>query len=101
MMDGFMRLLIWLGLAPQQNIFYIGGTDILPAPLKGTEEQTQLEALEKTGRHDLIGFGKHCLVRPDKGVPHAEKPGQERAKGKQPPKAKKRVNSKKCGKAVF
>ena len=47
-----------------------------------------LEALEKTGRHDLIGFGKHCLVRPDKGVPHAEKPGQERAKGKQPPKAK-------------
>ena len=47
MMDGFMRLLIWLGLAPQQNIFYIGGTDILPAPLKGTEEQTQLEALER------------------------------------------------------
>ena len=26
-----------------------------------------LEALEKTGRQDLIGFGKHCLVRPDKG----------------------------------
>ena len=47
MMDGFMRLLIWLGLAPQQNIFYIGGTDILPAPLKGTDEQAQLEALER------------------------------------------------------
>ena len=29
MMDGFMRLLMWLGLTPQQNIFYIGGTDIL------------------------------------------------------------------------
>ena len=46
-MEGFMRLLIWLGLAPQQNIFYIGGTDILPAPLKGIEEQTELEALER------------------------------------------------------
>ena len=46
-MEGFMQLLIWLGLAPQQNIFYIGGTDILPAPLKGIEEQTELEALER------------------------------------------------------
>ena len=26
-----------------------------------------LEALHKTGREDLIGYGKHCLVRPDKG----------------------------------
>ena len=47
MMEGFMRLLMWLGLAPQQNIFYIGGADILPAPLKGTDEQAQLEALER------------------------------------------------------
>ncbi len=26
-----------------------------------------LEALHKTGREDLIGYGKHCLVRPNKG----------------------------------
>jgi hypothetical protein len=26
-----------------------------------------MEALKKTGREDLIGYGKHCLVRPDKG----------------------------------
>ena len=26
-----------------------------------------LEALRKTGREDLIGYGKHCLVKPDKG----------------------------------
>lgn len=29
------------------GIFYIGGTDILPAPLKGQEEQLALEALEQ------------------------------------------------------
>ena len=23
-----------------------------------------MEALRKTGREDLIGFGKHCLIRP-------------------------------------
>ncbi len=26
-----------------------------------------LEALHKTGREDLIGYGKHCLIRPGKG----------------------------------
>ena len=30
-----------------------------------------LEALHKTGREDLIGYGKRCLVRPDKGAPPA------------------------------
>ena len=46
-MDGMMQFLIWLGLIPQQNVFYIGGSDILPPPLKGTEEQCALEALEQ------------------------------------------------------
>lgn len=26
-----------------------------------------LEALRRTGREDLIGYGKHCLVKPDRG----------------------------------
>jgi hypothetical protein len=26
------------------------------------------EALHRTGREDLIGYGKHCLLRPDSGV---------------------------------
>ncbi len=30
----------------RSNIFYIGGTDVLPAPLKGEQEQQALEALE-------------------------------------------------------
>ena len=42
-----------------------------------------LEALQKTDRQDLIGFGKHCLVRPDKGA--APKQEDRRAKqSKQP-----------------
>jgi RNA polymerase sporulation-specific sigma factor len=47
MMDGLVQFLAWLGLAPQQNIFYIGGSDVLPPPLKGAEEQSALEALEQ------------------------------------------------------
>ena len=47
MMEGFMKLLSWLGLVQQQNIFYIGGTDLLPAPLKGQEEVNAIAALEQ------------------------------------------------------
>ena len=35
-----------------------------------------LEALHKTGRDDLIGYGKRCLIRPDKGgAPHGGEGG--------------------------
>lgn len=47
MMDRFRKLLDWLGLLPEEEIYYIGGTDVLPPPLKGQEEQTALEALER------------------------------------------------------
>lgn len=42
-----MRLLlkIW-GLACGKGIYYIGGSDVLPAPLKGEEERTTLVAME-------------------------------------------------------
>ena len=36
-----------LGLIPNSGIYYIGGSDVLPAPLKGAEEQAALEALER------------------------------------------------------
>ena len=43
-----MKLLDFLlGLLPKNGIFYIGGSDVLPAPLKGTAEQEALEALER------------------------------------------------------
>ena len=41
------KLLSILGLVREQDIFYIGGSDILPPPLKGAQEQAALEALEK------------------------------------------------------
>ena len=35
-----------------------------------------LEALHRTGREDLIGYGKRCLIRPDKGgAPHGGEGG--------------------------
>ncbi|MCI8304448.1 MAG: DUF3362 domain-containing protein [Lawsonibacter sp.] len=42
-----------------------------------------LEALHKTGREDLIGYGRRCLVKPDKGAPvsgggHAAPPSRGR-----------------------
>ena len=36
-----------IGLVSQQTVYYIGGTDVLPPPLKGAEEQSALEALER------------------------------------------------------
>lgn len=46
-MNQILKLLEWLGLFPQRGIFYIGGSDVLPAPLKGQEEQDALESLEQ------------------------------------------------------
>lgn len=42
-----MEVLKWLGLLPRQEIFYIGGSDVLPPPLKGQEEQDALQLLEQ------------------------------------------------------
>ena len=47
MMNKIMNVLMFLGLVPRRDIFYIGGSDILPAPLKGQEEMDVLEALER------------------------------------------------------
>ena len=41
------KLLSLLGLTREQDIFYIGGSDMLPPPLKGAQEQAALEALER------------------------------------------------------
>ena len=36
-----------LGLSAVSSIYYIGGSDVLPPPLKGAQEQAALEALER------------------------------------------------------
>ena len=57
------------------------------------------EALQKTGREDLIGYGKHCLIRPDKGQggqnqePWSQKPSKGKGKSGEKPAAKGRVQS--------
>ena len=41
------NLLEWIGIVSQQKLFYIGGSDVLPPPLKGQDEQDTLERLEQ------------------------------------------------------
>ena len=46
-MEILRSILEKLGLLHRRGIYYIGGSDVLPPPLKGTQEQEALEALEK------------------------------------------------------
>ena len=41
------EVLGWLGLIRRNQLFYIGGSEVLPPPLKGSQEQEALEALER------------------------------------------------------
>ena len=40
------KFLVRIGLLQPDAVYYIGGTDVLPPPLKGDEEQSTLEAME-------------------------------------------------------
>ena len=53
-----------------------------------------LEALHKTGREDLIGFGKRCLIRPDK--PAGKEKTADAERGRKTP-AQKEKTAKKTG----
>ena len=57
-----------------------------------------LEALRKTGREDLIGYGKHCLIRPDKGQ-GAQSGGARWEHGEQKGKGKGKTAVQKSGKS--
>ncbi len=59
------RILVKLGLIPQQTVHYIGGTDVLPPPLKGQEEQAALEAMEQgseSAKQQLIECNLRLVV---------------------------------------
>ena len=46
-MGKILDFCVWIGLVRQEeSVFYIGGSDVLPPPLKGAEEQRALEGLE-------------------------------------------------------
>ena len=46
-MEKFWRFLVRIGILQVGEVHYIGGSDVLPPPLKGREEQEALEALEQ------------------------------------------------------
>ena len=65
MMDGLMKFLSWLGLLSSENVFYIGGSDILPPPLKGKDELEALQALEQgdeSAKQKLIEHNLRLVV---------------------------------------
>ena len=45
-MDRLTAFLIRIGFLTTESVHYIGGADVLPAPMKGPEEQAALEAME-------------------------------------------------------
>ena len=46
-MGKVLDFFVWIGLvSPEESVFYIGGSDVLPPPLKGAEEQRALEGQE-------------------------------------------------------
>lgn len=47
MMEKLYEILARLGFLRSRGIYYIGGSDVLPPPLKGEQEQQALEALEQ------------------------------------------------------
>ena len=47
MMVRLLNFLVRMGLIPGKGIYYIGGSDVLPPPLKGADELAALEALER------------------------------------------------------
>ena len=51
------NLLEWMGIVSRQKLFYIGGSDVLPPPLKGQDEQDTLERLEQGDEQ-----AKQCLI---------------------------------------
>ena len=59
------ELLKWLGIGRAEPVFYIGGSDILPPPLKGQQEQEALEALqrgEEAARQRLVEHNLRLVV---------------------------------------
>ena len=61
-MGRIVDFLVWIGLLNgQESIFYIGGSDILPPPLKGAEEQQALEGLERGDESEKQRLIEHNL----------------------------------------
>ena len=63
-MNLFRLLQKWL-ISEEQGIFYIGGSDVLPPPLRGEEEKRAIEALsrgEETAKQTLVEHNLRLVV---------------------------------------
>ena len=61
MMERLRLFLMRVGLLPGNNLYYIGGADVLPPPLKGQEEQDTLEELEQGSENAKQRLIEHNL----------------------------------------
>lgn len=64
-MNKLWLFLVKIGLVGRESIYYIGGSDVLPAPLKGQQEQDALEGLEQgdeTAKQLLIEHNLRLVV---------------------------------------
>lgn len=63
-MNLFRWLQKWL-ISEEQGVFYIGGSDVLPPPLRGEEEKRVIEALsrgEETAKQTLVEHNLRLVV---------------------------------------
>ncbi len=56
-----VRFLIRIGFLTEESVYYIGGADVLPPPLKGQEEQEALLALEQGSQEAKQRLIEHNL----------------------------------------
>ncbi len=59
------QVLTYLGLLPRQKVYYIGGSDVLPPPLKGQDEQDALELMamgDENAKQRLIEHNLRLVV---------------------------------------
>ena len=64
-MKMMIRFLHWITLSNKNTLYYIGGSDILPPPLKGQQEQETLEALmqgSEAAKQTLIEHNLRLVV---------------------------------------
>lgn len=62
MLQTARRLLVRLGLLPQEGIHYIGGSDTLPPPLSREREAELLSNLNEDARQELIEHNLRLVV---------------------------------------
>ena len=65
-MGKIVDFLVWVGLLnAEESVFYIGGSDVLPPPLKGVEEENALMGLEagnESAKQRLIEHNLRLVV---------------------------------------